>query len=78
MITDPIHHRTELAPGQSVTVEWEPGQEWHSQWAVSHNVTGRRTVLGRCATFTEARARAARHALEWRSAKFNEYARSTT
>ena len=78
MIINPIHHRTELAPGRTVTVEWEPRQAWHSQWAVSHNVTGRRAVLGRYATFTEARHRAARAALGWRSARFNEHTRSAT
>lgn len=58
-----VYHRTMTGPGRTLTVEWEPRQEWHSRWSVSRNVTGRRMVLARYATFTEARARVAREAV---------------
>lgn len=67
MVRDPIHHRTPIGAGRVLTVEWEPLAEWHSRWVASDNVTGRRTVLARCATFTEARLLVSRTALEHRS-----------
>ena len=67
MVTNPIHHSTALGPGRTLTVEWEPRADWHSRWVAAENVTGRRTVLARCATFTEARLLVARAALERRT-----------
>lgn len=67
MVTDPIHHTSTLRPGRTMTVEWEPLAEWHSRWVAAHNVDCRRTVMGRYATFTEARARVAREATSYLS-----------
>ena len=68
MIRNPVHHTSTLGRGHTLTVEWEPAAEWHSQWVVARNVANRRTVLGRCASFTEARARVSRLAVEHRAA----------
>ena len=65
-----IHHTSRLGPGRTMTVEWEPLAEWHSRWVVAHNVTARRAVIGRYATFTEARAVVAREAVAQRAAQF--------
>jgi len=70
MINEPIHHRTTLGPGRSLTDEWEPLAEWHSRWVAASNVTGRRTVISRHASYTEARMRVAREALARRAADF--------
>lgn len=65
-----VHHTSVLKPDHTVTVEYDRPASWCGQWVLAVNADHRRTVLARYASFTEARAHAARYTLAARSAQF--------